>query len=106
MTPANRRPVRGSAIAYSTGSPANARAVTSNAPPGSPSSTNRPFFVATSSSVISGASGDRGQDVDTAVGGHGRVLPAALPVDEDVDVAADARALVEDPAVQRRLLAL
>ena len=39
-------------MAYSTGSPANARAVISNGSPGSPSSTNSPFLVPTSSSVI------------------------------------------------------
>ena len=52
VTRASTRPVRGSRIAYSTGSPANARARTANAPPGSPSRTNRPFLVPTSSSVI------------------------------------------------------
>ena len=52
VTDASTRPERGSRRAYSTGSPANARAVTSNGEPGSPSSTNRPFFVPTSNSVI------------------------------------------------------
>ena len=46
-----RGPERGSRSAYSTGSPANARAVTANGDPGSPSSANRPFLVPTSSSV-------------------------------------------------------
>ena len=54
MTDASTRPERGSRSAYSTGSPANARAVTSNGEPGSPSSTNRPFLVPTSSSVMVG----------------------------------------------------
>src|SRR3954447_5338598 len=93
-------------MAYSTGSPANARAVTANASPGAPSSANRPFLVPTSSSVISSSSRDRGQDVDVVSIGHGRLLAPSLPVDEHVDVAADPAALVEDPAGQRRALDL
>ena len=46
------RPLTGSRIAKSTGSPANARLETSKLEPGSPSSTNRPFFVPSSSSVM------------------------------------------------------
>ena len=42
-------------MAYSTGSPANARAVIANGSPGSPSRTNSPFLVPTSSSVITPA---------------------------------------------------
>src|SRR4051812_26572676 len=100
------RPDAGSRIAYSTGSPAKARAVTSNPSAGVPSSTNSPFLVPTSSSVMSGTSGDRGKDVDTVVGADRRVRGAALAAHVDVDVAAQAAALVEDPAGERRLLAL
>ena len=89
--PRRMRPEAGSRIAYSTGSPANARAVTSNPSPGAPSSTNRPFFVPTSSSVI-GHLRDRGKDVDAVVRADGRVGPATLAADEDVDVAAQHRA--------------
>ena len=46
----------GSRVAKSTGCPANARVVISNADPGSPSSRNRPFLVPTSSSVTLSAS--------------------------------------------------
>src|SRR5919112_79930 len=96
--------LRGSRIAYSTGSPANARAVTSNAPPGSPASANRPFFVPTRSSVIRGSpSRNGGQDVD-AVLLSARPPPASpFAADKDVDVPADRAALVEDPAAHRRL---
>src|SRR3954469_9497781 len=100
------RPLRGSRMAYSTGSPANARAVTANASPGAPSSANSPFLVPTSSSVISSSSRDRGQDVDAVVRTDRRLLPRGLAVDEHVDVAADPAALVEDPAAHRRALAL
>src|SRR3954453_18268847 len=93
-------------MAYSTGSPANARAVTTNAPPGSPSSANRPFFVPTSSSVISSSSRDRGQDVEAVVRAAPRLPPPGLAVDEPFDVPADPPALVEDPAGERRALAL
>src|SRR5215213_836903 len=100
------RPEAGSRMAYSTGSPANARAVTSNPSAGVPSSTNSPFFVPTSSSVMSDTSGDRGKDVDAVVLADGRVRRAALPAHIDVDVAAQAAALVEDPAREGGLLAL
>src|SRR3954465_14886041 len=100
------RPEAGSRLAYSTGSPANPRAVTSNPSAGVPSSTNSPFFVPTSSSVMSGTSGDRGKDVDAVVRADGRVRRAALPMHVDVDVAAQGAALVEDPARGGRLLAL
>ena len=80
-----------------------ARSVTSNAAPGSPSSTNRPFLVPTSSSVMrflprSRAGRRPGRRPATGVSS----LPL-LAVDEHVDVAADPVALVEDPAVERRL---
>jgi hypothetical protein len=52
------------------------------------------------------AAGDRGQDLDAGVGGNRRVLPAALAVDEHVDVLPDQAALVDDPAAQRGMLAL
>src|SRR5215218_6096961 len=100
------RPEAGSRIAYSTGSPANARAVTSKPSAGVPSSTNRPFLVPTSSSVISCTSGDRGKDVDAVLGADGGVARAAFPAHVDVDVAAQPAALVEDPARQGGLLAL
>src|SRR4051794_41962225 len=100
------RPEAGSRIAYSTGSPANARAVTSNPSAGVPSSTNSPFFVPTSSSVMSGTSGDRRKDVDAVFRADGRVPGAPLPVHIDVDVAAQAAPLLEDPAGEGRLLAL
>src|SRR3954467_7017489 len=87
-------------MAYSTGSPAKARWATSNGEPGSPSSTNRPFFVPTDNSVISSASGDRGQHVDLVAGLHRRRGLAQLAVDKHVDVAAHVAALVQDPAVQ------
>src|SRR4051794_3051831 len=89
-------------MAYSTGSPANARAVTSNVEPGSPSSTKSPFLVPTSNSVMSRSSSRDGrQDVDTVVRSDLRVLPAELAVDKDVDVPPQRSALVEDPARQR-----
>src|SRR5215217_8669696 len=100
------RPEAGSRIAYSTGSPANARAVTSKPSAGVPSSTNRPFLVPTSSSVISCTSGDRGKDVDAVLGADGGVARAAFPAHVHVDVAAQPAALVEDPARQGGLLAL
>src|SRR5439155_25947948 len=104
---ARRRRVRGSRLAYSTGCPAKARAVTSNGSPGSPSSANRPFFVPTRSCVISPSSSrDRRQDVDPVVRPDRRVLLAGLTVDEDVDVPPEGPALVEDPAAQRRPVAL
>src|SRR5436853_5131700 len=98
------RPERSSRMAWSTGSPANARAVISNSPPGSPSSTNRPFFVPTTSSVMwVSTSRDRGKHVDPVLGTDRRLLAAAFSVDEYVDVPADESALVEDPAVDRGL---
>src|SRR3954451_20839822 len=101
------RPVRGSRIAYSTGWPANARAVTSNGAPGSPSSTKSPFLVPTSSSVMSRSSSrDRRQDVDTVLCADFRVLAAQLAVDEDVDVPPQRTALVEDPALDGGVLPL
>src|SRR3954452_25405844 len=101
---ASRRPLAGSRIAYSTGWPANARAVTSNGAPGSPSSTKSPFLVPTSSSVMSRSSSRDGrQDVDTVVHADLRVLPAELAVDEDVDVPPQRPALVEDPALEARV---
>src|SRR5215217_7422839 len=103
--PASSRPLRGSRMAKSTGSPANARAVTSNPCPGSPSSTNRPFFVPTISSVTRSAPRDSGQHVDRVPGGDRRVQAGLLAVDIDVDVAADLPALVENPAGQGRVLA-
>src|SRR4051812_44911905 len=93
-------------MAYSTGSPANARAVTANSSPGAPSSAKSPFLVPTSSSVISSSSRDRGQDVDAVVRGDRRLLPPGLAVDEHVDVAPDPAALVEDPPAHGRALAL
>src|SRR3954447_6029082 len=89
-------------MAYSTGSPGNARAVTANSPPGSPSSANRPFLVPTSSSVISSSSRDRGEDVDAVLRLDRRLLPPGLAVDEHVDVAADPAPLVEDPPGEPR----
>src|SRR5215213_11667945 len=101
MTPARMRFVRGSRSAYSTGSPANARAVTSNGEPGSPSSTKSPFLVPTTSSVMSRSSSrDRRQDVDSVVRADLRVLLAELAVDKDVDMPPQRPALVEDPALQ------
>src|SRR3954468_4803424 len=101
------RPLRGSRIAYSTGSPANARPRTSNAPPGSPSSANRPFFVPTRSSVIRSSPSRYGrQDVDAVVLGDRRPRVRPLAADKDVDVPADRPALVEDPTAHRRLRAL
>src|SRR3954451_25082367 len=97
------RPERGSRIAFSTGSPANARAVISKAPPGSPSSANRPLRVLMSNSVMASASGDGGEHVDAVVVGDRRVEADALAVEEDVDVAADHAALVEDPAARGRM---
>src|SRR3954469_15708611 len=93
-------------MAYSTGSPENARAVTANSSPGAPSSAKSPFLVPTSSSVISSSSRDRGQDVDAVVRGDRRLLPPGLAVDEHVDVAPDPAALVEDPPAHGRALAL
>ena len=52
VTLAKYRPLRGSLSANSTTSPAKARCATSKASPGSPRSTNRPFFEPTRSSVI------------------------------------------------------
>src|SRR2546421_11094315 len=89
-------------MAYSTGSPGNARAVTANSPPGSPSSANRPFLVPTSSSVISASSRDRGEDVDAVLRLDRRLLPPGLAVDEHVDVAANPAPLLEDPARRDR----
>src|SRR3954462_7662282 len=88
-------------MAHSTGSPANARAVTSNGEPGSPSSTKSPFLVPTTSSVMSRSSSrDRRQDVDSVVRADLRVLLAELAVDKDVDMPPQRPALVEDPALQ------
>src|SRR5262245_36866210 len=92
-------------MAYSTGSPANERELTLNASPGSPVSSNKPFLVPTSNCVMS-PSRDRGQHVHLVARTDRRLLAAALAVDEHVDVAADPVALVEDPAVERRLFAL
>src|SRR3954447_15889330 len=94
-------------MAYSTGSPANARAATSNAPPGSPSSANRPFFVPTRSSVIRSTPSRYGrQHVDAVVVRDRRLGLRPLAADIDVDVPADRSALVEDPSADRRLGAL
>src|SRR5437763_5028172 len=100
------RPVRGSRSAWSTGSPANARALIENSPPGSPSSTNSPFFVPTTSSVMCSSSRDRGEHLDPVAGTDLGPLPAALPVHEHVDVPPDPSPLVQDPAGHRRLRAL
>src|SRR5919201_5796527 len=99
------RPLRGSRIAYSTGSPANARAVTAHGSPGSPASTNRPLRVPTSNSVIS-PSRDRLEDLDAVVRCDRGVLAPVLAVDEHADVLAEEPALVEDPAPDRGLRAL
>src|SRR3954454_9722596 len=88
-------------MAYSTGSPANARAVTSNVEPGSPSSTKSPFLVPTTSSVMSRSSSrDRRQDVDSVVRAALRFLLAELTVDKDVEMPPQRPALVEDPSLQ------
>src|SRR5205807_1974994 len=47
-----------------------------------------------------------GQRVEAVAGGDRRLLAALLAVDEDVDVAADPSALVQDPAGESRLGAL
>src|SRR5918992_6372714 len=98
MTAAKTRPDRGSRSAYSTGSPANCRAVTSNPACGEPSSANSPFLVPTSSSLTRSSSRDRRQDVHAVGLPDRRALLRRLAVDEDVDVAPDVAALVEDPA--------
>jgi hypothetical protein len=45
-----------------------------------------------------GASGDRGEHVDSIVGLEGVVHGGRIPVDEHVDVAPDRAPLVEDPS--------
>ena len=81
-------------------------AVTSNGAPGSPSSTNRPFLVPSSSSVIARrprAPAARRSGPRRATGVS---CAPELAVHEHVDVAAERAALVEDPAARRRMLAL
>src|SRR5439155_3768879 len=55
---------------------------------------------------IASTSRDCRQDIDAVIGGDGRITAAHLAVHEDVDVAADPTALVEDPAAGRRVGAL
>ena len=115
LRPVEGRGDRGAAGDRSAGRAARTRrarprtrgAVTSNGAPGSPSSTNRPFLVPTSSSVIgvilprSPGSTSTWSSAPTA-----RVLRAELAVHEHVDVPPQQPALVEDPAARRRMLAL
>src|SRR3712207_7875143 len=54
-------------------------------------------------SVTGSPSRDRGDHLEAVRRGDAGVLPAALPVDEDVDVRADPPALVEDPAAHGRM---
>src|SRR5215217_5602388 len=115
MTAANTRPDHGSRTAYSTGSPANARAVTSKPSPGEPSSAKRPFLVPISSSLTRSVHPWFGGRRSSRPAGDGRqhVHPVGRPdrrgrlrrlaVDEDVDVAPDVPALVEDPPGHRGL---
>ena len=63
------------------------------------------FFVPTSSCVIS-SSRDRGDHVQLVLFGHCRALLSVFLVHEDVDVLSDRPALVEDPALDVRVLAL